>query len=188
MQRVFTLIVVIMVCCTGLMAQRKRPGATTTARESSLGPMRQQTIRGYTYLSATTQTSLATIQQVVGPMTEKLLKAMKENSISPHGPMIFTYHGVTGDPRTKFKLEIGMPVEEGTKAPEGLTVAKIEPFKCATALYTGAIDGIGPAYQKLIPEIFEAGLMPAMISREFYLYWEDVQSPNNVIQIQIGLQ
>jgi effector-binding domain-containing protein len=182
-----TTVIVMMVCSTVLMGQSKRPGATT-ARESSLGPMRQQTIRGFTYLSATTQTTLATIQQVVVPTTEKLLKAMRENSISPRGPMIFTYHGVTGDPRAKFKLEIGMPVEEGAKAPEGFTVSRVEPFKCATFLYTGAVDGIGPAYQKLIPQIFEAGMMPGMISREFYLYWEDPQSPNNVIQIQIGLQ
>src|SRR4051812_6089235 len=117
MQRVIAVVVVIMVCCTMLMGQGKRPGATT-ARESSLGPMRQQTIRGFTYLSATTQTTLTTIAQVVVPMTDKLIKTMRENSISPRGPMIFTYHGVTGDPRAKFKLEIGMPVDEGTKAPE----------------------------------------------------------------------
>ena len=87
MQRIIALIVVIMICSTALLGQGKRPSATT-ARESSLGAMRQQTIRGYTYCYATTQTTLTTIAQVVVPTTEKLIKAMRENSISPRGPMI----------------------------------------------------------------------------------------------------
>src|SRR4051812_47285888 len=108
MRRVLTTVTVMMICCTALMGQNKRPGSTT-ARESSLGAMRQQTIGGFTYLSATTQTTLATIGKDVVPMTEKLHKAMRDNSIVPRGPSVFTYHGVTGDPRAKFKLEIGMP-------------------------------------------------------------------------------
>src|SRR5262245_35980101 len=108
MKRLLVLVVALALCGAMVHAQGRRPGATT-ARESSVGPMRQQTIRGFTYFYATTQTTLGTIGQVVVPMTEKLVKAMRDNSISPRGPMIFTYHGVTGDPRAKFKLEIGMP-------------------------------------------------------------------------------
>src|SRR6266498_1725099 len=101
MKRAFILVVAVAICCAILDAQPKRRVATT-ARESSLAPMRQQTIRGYTYLYATTQTSIMQIGQIAEPTINKLSAAMKANSIAPRGPMIFTYHGVTGDPHAKF--------------------------------------------------------------------------------------
>ena len=44
------------------------------------------------------------------------------------------------------------------------------------------------AYEKLMPAVFAAKLTPVGESREVYLYFEGVDSPNNVVQLQIGVK
>jgi hypothetical protein len=44
------------------------------------------------------------------------------------------------------------------------------------------------AYDKLIPEMIAAGLIPSDETRESYEVWESPDSPNNVVQIEVGIR
>jgi hypothetical protein len=46
---------------------------------------------------------------------------------------------------------------------------------------------IDRAYEKLGPSVTAAGHTPTGETRELYLYWEKPESPNNVIQLQMGI-
>ncbi len=92
-----------------------------------------------------------------------------------------------------FKMEIGIIVTDDTKLPDGVggddvKLRKTEPFKCATILYTGPVDQQGRAYQKLIPALTAAGHKSTGEEREMCLYWEGVDSSNNVFMMQIGIK
>jgi effector-binding domain-containing protein len=60
-------------------------------------------------------------------------------------------------------------------------------MKCATLIYRGSVAHLKEAFGKLYHEIDARGLTPSGVSREVYLYWEGVDSPNNVIQLRAGL-
>ena len=79
-------------------------------------------------------------------------------------------------------------VEENSKGGGDVKVRKTEPFKAATVLYTGSVFEVGQCYQKLFPAIKQMGLEPSGEEREFTLYFEELESPNNVVLVQVGVK
>ena len=67
-------------------------------------------------------------------------------------------------------------------------VRELPKFKCATILYTGPGPRIGEAWVKLYKAIGDKGLTPTDEERELYLYWEGVDSPNNIVQVMVGVK
>jgi effector-binding domain-containing protein len=61
-------------------------------------------------------------------------------------------------------------------------------FRAATVIYTGPPAGVGEVYQKLIPAVKQMGLELTGEDREFTFYWDGVESPNNIILIQVGVK
>ena len=88
-----------------------------------------------------------------------------------------------------FTLDIGFPVADKVTAPENLKVRKLESPKSATVLYSGKLTDIGEVYRDLYGTLLtSADMKPTSESREHYLYWEGVDSPNNVVMIQVVLK
>ena len=85
-------------------------------------------------------------------------------------------------------MQVGMPVKEGATAFGDFKVRKTAEFKCATILLTGSLAHLSEAYERLMGEMEKAKLVPIGESREAYLYWEGAESPNNVVQIQMGIK
>jgi effector-binding domain-containing protein len=125
---------------------------------------------------------------------DKLFGAAIEAKLLIARPTMLVYQGGAHFHHDKpFKMEIGMIVTDDTKLPDGVggedvKVRKTEPFKCATILYTGPVDQQGKAYEKLIPALTAAGHKPTGEEREMCLYWEGVESSNNVFIMQIGIK
>lgn len=159
------------------------------AGEWSVSPMRVTTVPEITYLHTTVETTLAQVEQVVGPEIEELLAAVRENQVEVQGQVLFVYKGVQMDPGKPFKLSIGMPVAPGTPAVGKYEVKDLPPFKCAGLLYQGATANIPAAYQKLFGELMGGGggHRPTDETREMFLYWEAPDSDRNVVWIQAGL-
>ncbi|MBC8107831.1 MAG: GyrI-like domain-containing protein [Anaerolineae bacterium] len=149
--------------------------------------MRVQDYKETPYFYSSTETTLNQIGQVVPETLPKLFAAIKENNVEVTGPMIFVYHGATQDRDKPFKLEIGFTVAPGAKEAGDFKVRDLEPFHCASVIYSGPITQVGVAYQGLFTELFGAGLQPTGETREMYLYWESPESPNNVQVIMAGV-
>jgi predicted transcriptional regulator YdeE len=159
-----------------------RPSAGTT-----IGDVRIQTLKPYSYAFVSTRTTLNKIQQAIADLMPKIDAALDAGKLRVMGPVIFTYHGASADPDKEFTLDIGVIVKDGTTAPDGIQVINVEPTPCATILYAGAASGLGGAYGKLYGEIGRRGLQPSDISREVYYYWESQDSPNNIVGVQAEL-
>ena len=150
---------------------------------------RVQTLKETNYLYVSTETSLGKMQPVIEQSMKDLKAAMEKNKINPSGAPVFVYHGATGQPDTPFTLDIGFPVADKVTAPENLKVRKLESPKSATVLYSGKLTDIGEVYRDLYSTLMSsADMKPASESREHYLYWEGVDSPNNVVMIQVLLK
>jgi effector-binding domain-containing protein len=87
-----------------------------------------------------------------------------------------------------FTLDIGFIVSRETVGFEQFKVRQENTFRCATVLFSGPISSIPQAYDKLMSAVSAAELKPTMTFREINLFWEGPESPNNVIQIQAGIQ
>jgi effector-binding domain-containing protein len=148
--------------------------------------MRVRTVSGYSYLYDTSQTSFAKIAEPIGRMIPALDKGIADGKFHPTGPLVMTYRGVT-DMSQPFTLDVGYMVPKETATFDQFKVRQEDSFKCATVLYSGPLSKISEAYGKLYAAIGAAGLKPTMTVREIYLFWEGPESPNNVIQIQMGI-
>jgi effector-binding domain-containing protein len=171
----------------GVLVQADTPAAAPTGEGYTLSSPRITTLAPRTYFFATTQTTYDKISEIAPRLTADLETAMRSAAIAPRGAPIFVYKnaGAMGQP---FTLEIGCPVADGTQPVGQYQVVKLDGMRSMTAIFTGPVSKIGQAYEQLFPQITAAGESPATERRERYLYWENPESPNNVILIEIGLQ
>lgn len=150
--------------------------------------MRIQKFPAVTIVYAQTETTLNKIAQYAQPSMAAIEKAMVDAKLPMQGGPIFVYDGATGQPDQPFKLTIGFPVPEGSKAAGDYQVKKLAEIRCATVIYSGPMPKIGEGFSKLFQSLMAAGHMPTGETREHYLYWESADSPNNIVLIQAGIK
>ena len=187
MRRLSMIVMVLGFILCGLPRGGRAEGPPATQPAFGVSEMRVQTIAGFTYLYDSSETTLARMADPVGRMLPALMRASAEGKVRPAGPIIMMYHDLK-DLSQPFTLDVGCSAQPDTKPVGTFKVRKVEPFRCATVLFTGPIKHIGEAYQKLVADLDGAHLTTTGTSREFYLYWEGPDSPNNVVQIQMGIQ
>jgi predicted transcriptional regulator YdeE len=150
--------------------------------------LRVQDFPAVSYLFTQQETTIGELAQVIPAMMQKLEEALDGGEVKATAAPLFIYEGTTADMSKPFQLLVGFPVRDGTKAPDGLQIKQLEPYHCATAIYSGSMEHVGQAYQKVFTDLFAVGLKPVGGSREMHLYFESLESPNNIFQIQVAVQ
>ncbi len=156
--------------------------------EFIIGEMHVQTIPAQDFIYGSAETTFEKMGEVINKYIPLLVEGIKDGKIIQKSSAMFIYKGLIDDMSKPFTLEIGWCVTEKTKELGELKVRKAAEFKCATILYTGSLSNIGKAYEKVIPAAKAAGYTTTGESREMYLYFEEPESVNNVVQIQIGVK
>ncbi len=147
-----------------------------------------RTLPAINYFFVSKETSFQQLQPTIQELMPAVLKAIADSKAEIAGPPVLIYHHVANDPAAHFKLDVGFPVKEGAKAAGNAQVKQLEKFHCVSLLYTGPASSIHQAYEKLAARAPKGnGPLVAEESRQMMLYWEGSESPNNVIQIMIGL-
>jgi len=149
--------------------------------------MRVQTLAGGTYLYGTTETTFTDIKKAIDGLMPKVDKALADGTAREVGGVLFLYEHVT-DMNAKFTLSIGVVTPEGQKSVGDLKVKKLESYRCATVIYSGKLESIPEAYNRLMGALGAAKLEPVGHSREYYLHWKGETSPNNVVLIAMGVK
>jgi effector-binding domain-containing protein len=168
-------------------AEKKAPAAAGAA-EFLVGEMQVQNLPEMNYVYGSAETTFEKIGDVVNKYIPMLTKGLVEGQLRSGGCAMFIYKGVTEDMSKPFTLEIGWCVPPEAKAFGELKARKVKAAKCATMLYTGSLANIAKIYEKLMPAVKAAGLTPTGDAREMYLYWENPESANNVIQVVIEVK
>jgi hypothetical protein len=112
--------------------------------------------------------------------------AMQTANIAPTAGPVFIFHGY--DPVKPVDMEIAYPVADGTLAVPGLQVGQLDSTLAATAIYTGPLAQEGSYIGRLYGQLKTAGHVPTDVIRERSLYFEDEDSPNNIVLFEIPLQ
>jgi len=165
-------------------AAQKQPAVKEGGEQFSTVHVR--TLGEQPYFYAEIETSFQELGEAVVPILEELEKLEQGKKVTFTGTAVFVYHNAAMDPNAKFKLHVGFPVKEGTAGQGRFKVRKLAPFKCATLLYGGPLSSVGQAYEKLMGAVGDRKRTAE--SREYYLHWEGMDSPNNVEMIAIGVE
>ncbi|MBM4069700.1 MAG: GyrI-like domain-containing protein [Planctomycetes bacterium] len=177
-----TLLGGISLCQGELSGQEKNP-------VPKIGEMMLQTIPPKQYVSGGFETNFKSMVEPVVKTLTALGDGAREKKLGLRGPVLHFYYGAPHrTPDKAFKMETGFFVPEGTKAFGDFKVRELPEFKCASILYVGPGRRIGDAWQELYRSLRAKGLTPTDEERELYLYWEAGESPNNIVQVQVGVK
>lgn len=147
------------------------------------GQMRVQTMPSTPFFFVRTQTTMDGLSEAIDRLMPLLMAARDEGGVTTAGPVVMRYLGESMG--GAFSLEAGFPVAEGTQPSGEAQVVTLPPFPCASLLYSGGLDHLSDAYDLLMEAIEDAGLQHVEEAREWYLYFEGDDSPNNVTLIQL---
>ncbi|MFL7811278.1 MAG: GyrI-like domain-containing protein [Anaerolineae bacterium] len=147
------------------------------------GQMRVQNMPGMPFFFVCTETTMDGLSEAIDRLMPLLVAARDEGGVTTMGPLVMRYLGESMG--GAFRLEAGYPVAKGTQPAGEAQVATLPPFPCASLLYSGGMDHLSDAYDLLMEAIEDAGLQHVEEAREWYLYFEEDDSPNNVTLIQL---
>jgi effector-binding domain-containing protein len=141
------------------------------------------------FLCAKKQLKIAEMHEFATATVQKLIEKATELKLAQSGPIMITYFNFHGDPEQTFTAEIAVPIfaENANSAGGDFYVRKTDKFKCASTIFQGPLTGRGEAWQNFAQKATTKG-EPTEESRELYLYWEAFDSPNNIIELQLGLK
>ena len=163
-----------------LVARGADPALHTEVRVKETAPR--------SYLCLKKELKIAEMGEFAVEAITQLVEKATELKLGQGGPVMFTYFNFMGDPNQTFTAEVGLPVyktEIGKVT--GPYVRKTEKFKCASAIFQGPLSKIGEAWQSFVGTAMTKG-EPTGESRELYLYFETRDSPNNIVELQMGLK
>lgn len=177
--------------CRPCRAADEKPAAKEEPKATAVGEATRQTLKGMTYLYASDETTLESIGETIRKLRAVVDKAAADGKAETAGPMVLVFHGADNDPKTRFVLDVGLPVKGGVLqvAAGGAKARKLDEFRCVTVLYTGPLSAaMAVGYQKLAEALAGGSMTPTGETRQTYLYVEGPESPNNVIRLEIGIQ
>lgn len=185
----FVLLAAMFVSDSASAQERKDSAQSRGPLQPTIGKLVIQTIPAKQYLQGGFETDFEAMGEPVVKTLTDLINDAKENKVVLTSPVIHYYYGAPHrDPRKRFKMETGFFVSEETTNIGVLKTRELAPFKCATILYNGPASQIGNAWQALYRSVRNERLTPTDEERELYLYWEGAESPNNVVQVQVGIE
>lgn len=117
----------------------------------------------------------------------RLLAEAEARGMTIVGPCIFVYEGCDGKPDTEFTLTVAFPVDS-CKNQGFFACLEMPEHECLSTQYRGAMAGIGDAWSRFTPVAMGQGVALQPVGREVYLHWVDMDSPENVTELQIPLQ
>lgn len=132
-------------------------------------------------------TTLNGIHDVAVREIDAMCKVVEGLGLKEIAPMQFVYYGCDDKPDTKFTLEIALVVEEEKPYSGKYKFKNLDGFKCVSTIHKGSVTKLGETYRKFIPELFKSGKQMTDQSREVYHKYVGEDSPENVTEIQIGI-
>lgn len=132
-------------------------------------------------------TTLKKIHDVAMREIENMYAEAAKIELKEASPMQFVYFGCDENPDTEFTLEIGMVVEEEKPYDGKYKFKDLDGFKCVSTIHNGSINKIGETYEKFMPEVAKNGKRMTNQSREVFHKYIDQDSPENITEIQVGV-
>jgi effector-binding domain-containing protein len=120
---------------------------------------------------------------------EQMVEALQAAGGVPSAPITFIYHGADGTPTTPFRLTLAVPLATvPTRVPDPYEIVRSPAFKCVATDFVGPMPDIMWGYDRIFSAMREQNLVRTEESREIYKKWIGFESPDNVTELQVGVQ
>jgi hypothetical protein len=186
MKRALCGIVAAWLMFIGNSSQGAEPKENAKPDAAVVGEIRTQKLKGFTFYYASTRANLENLSAKLKVLIPDLQKSVLDAHAVANGPLVMIYQGVTGDPKADFDLQVGYPIMEKVNGVGDFKVREVGEYSCMSLLFSGPLAQLGSAYGKLMPAVMGGPAKPSGESREMYLYFEGIDSPNNVVHISAG--
>jgi hypothetical protein len=153
--------------------------------EMMISEPRVQRVAGVHYLYVEQKrVAESAVGWAMGDLMPKALAAYRQGhaGIEPP-PMLAMFIDLPGEERA-YDVHVGYAFREDVSPRGGAQVRYVEPALCAGLLVWGTLDDILKSYGTLMAFVEAKGLRNVEGWREWYLYWEDPASRNNVTLVQ----
>jgi len=153
--------------------------------EMMISEPRVQRVAGFHYLYVQQKhVAESDVGWAMGDLMPKALEAYRQGQEGVEPPsMLAMFIDLPGEPNV-YDVQVGYASREGVPARGGAQVRYVEPALCASLLVWGTLDDILKSYGPLMGFVEAKGLTNVEGWREWYLYWEDAASRNNVTLVQ----
>jgi hypothetical protein len=153
--------------------------------EMMISEPRAQRVMGFHYLYVEQEhVAESDVGWAMGDLMPKALEAYRHGGegIEPP-PILAMFLDLPGAERA-YDVQVGYAFRESVLPRGGAEVRYLEPALCAGLLVWGTLDDILKSYGTLMAFVEAKGLRNVEGWREWYLYWEDAASRNNVTLVQ----
>jgi hypothetical protein len=156
----------------------------TTQKSSA---MEKKNVEKTTVLMCSLQSSLSSMAGDVGNIPNEMMAKANELGLEITGPQIWQYTGSDGQPNTKFKLDICVPVKSAKGDPGKFKFVTLPEFACISEIHKGPWDKLGNVYQRIMGEITRKSIPFSGICREIYMVCDFEKPENCVTEVQVEI-
>ena len=161
---------------------------TLSFTNQKLNAMEKKNVEKTTVLMYSLQSTLASMTQDVGDIPNELMMKAKELGLEITGSQLWQYIGSDGQPNTKFKLDICIPVKAVKGDPGKFKFATLPEFKCLSEIHKGPYSQLENVYQKIMGEISRKSIPITGTSREIYIVCDFQNQENCITEVQMEIQ
>jgi len=151
--------------------------------EFAVSPPRVSIMAGFRYFHVGGRATMETIPQIAATLIERACAAYRAAySVTVDQPPVILSYGVP-DETGEFDIWAGFAVRRDLEAAGDASIEDVPPARCASMVLCGGLRHLAEAHQQLMEYVQAHGLAYGRVFREWYLYWEGEDTPNNVTLI-----
>ena len=140
-----------------------------------------------TVIEAVTTLTISDVPAYAEKIIPMLLAEAESRGMAVTGPCVFSYEGCDGSLDREFTMKVCFPVD-ACRGQGAFACADVPAHECLSTTHRGAMNGIGPAWSAFTPLAMRQGLALQPVGREVYVHWVDLDSQDNLTELQIPLQ
>jgi effector-binding domain-containing protein len=131
--------------------------------------------------------TLADLADYVRVKVKELYYAAVENGLEVTGSVYWVYYGMDGKPDTRFRLEIGIPVNDCLSKLSCFEYKKLEASRFITHRLYGDWSLLPETYGLIFSELKNKNLIATSECREVYIHIDFQNPENNITEVQVGV-
>lgn len=133
------------------------------------------------------ETTLPKIHEVATRECNAIISELHKSGLEATSPMQFVYRGLDGDPSKPFTLEIGFAIKHEKKINDKYAIKELEAFNCAATEHKGDIHKLNETYDDFMGRLIQSEIKISDQCREIYTTYVTETSPENVTEVQVGI-
>jgi effector-binding domain-containing protein len=150
--------------------------------------METKTIPTQKYFTYSCTTTLAKLNELAAVEVDQVYQESQNLGFELTGPVQFIYFDCSSDIHKPFTLFLALPiVKEKDLKSNKYSLKEFDEFKCVSHIHQGPLKDLYSVYGNLFENLYKSGAKPGNQIREVYKKFVEMDSPENITEIQIGI-